>query len=188
MKKLTEADYARFINRAQDIVAKHGKRMIGWDEVATADLKPTSIIQHWRPGAKVPAAVAVAKGVRFIMSPGNRTYLDMQYDPATLLGLNWAGRIEVKDAYSWDPATVMEGVPEASVLGVEAPLWTETLASMREVETMAFPRLAAIAEVGWSAQQARDWEDFRIRLGDQGPRWQALGINFYRSPQIPWRP
>jgi hexosaminidase len=53
---------------------------------------------------------------------------------------------------------------------------------------MAFPRLAAIAEVGWSAQALRNWDDFRVRLGGQARRWQALGINFYRSPQIPWRP
>ena len=75
-----------------------------------------------------------------------------------------------------------------AILGVEAPLWSETLATMRDVESMAFPRLAAIAEIGWSPQSQRDWEDFRVRLGAQAPRWQALGVNFYRSPQIPWRP
>jgi hexosaminidase len=52
---------------------------------------------------------------------------------------------------------------------------------------MAFPRLAAVAEVAWSPQQARDWDDFRSRLGAHGPRLSALGVNFYRSPQIPWR-
>ena len=122
------------------------------------------------------------------MSPANRAYLDMQYDPTSYLGLFWAGRIEVRDAYSWDPASLMEGVGEGSILGVEAPLWTETLATIREVESMAFPRLAAIAEVSWSTQAARDWDDFKVRLGGQGPRWQAMGVNFYSSPQIPWRP
>jgi hexosaminidase len=122
------------------------------------------------------------------MSPANRAYLDMQYDPTTVLGLSWAGRIEVRDSYSWDPATEMAGVGEGAIAGVEAPLWTETLTNMREVETMAFPRLAAIAEIGWSPQGQRNWEDFRVRLGGQGPRWLALGLNFYRSPQIPWKP
>ena len=59
---------------------------------------------------------------------------------------------------------------------------------MRDVEFLAFPRLPAIAEVGWSPQTARTWEDFRLRLGAQAPRWTALGVNFYRSPQIPWTP
>ena len=186
VKTLAEADYTRFVNRAQEIVGRHGKRMIGWDEIASAGLHPTSIVQHWRPGAQL--ADVARKGAKLIMSPANRTYLDMQYDPTTLLGLFWAGRIEVRDAYSWDPATLMPGVGEEAILGVEGPLWTETLATIREVESMAFPRLAALAEVGWSPQASRDWEDFKVRLGGLGPRFQALGINFYRSPQIPWRP
>ena len=186
VKTLSAPQYDSFINRVQEIVNRRGKRMLGWDEVASAALLPTSVIQHWRPGTNLAASAAA--GIRIIMSPANRTYLDMQYDPATPLGLSWAGRIELRDAYSWDPATLMDGVPESSVLGVEAPLWSETLANMRDVEAMAFPRLAAIAEIGWTAQSQRDWEDFRLRLAGQGPRWQALGVNFYRSPQIPWRP
>lgn len=186
VKKLGGADYAQFINRAQDIVERHGKRMIGWDEIALASLHPASVVQHWRPGTQLGSAVA--NGSKLIMSPANRAYLDMQYDTSSFLGLFWAGRIEVKDAYAWDPATLMEGVGETSILGVEAPLWTETLATIREVESMAFPRLAAIAEIGWSAQAARDWDDFRLRLGGQGQRWQAMGVNFHRSPQILWKP
>lgn len=80
-----------------------------------------------------------------------------------------------------------EGVPETSLLGVEAPLWSETLATINDFEFMAFPRLAAIAEVGWTAQGRRRWEEFRTRLGGQASRWTALGLNFYRSPEIPWR-
>jgi len=186
VRKLGEAEYARFINRVQDIVDRHGKRMIGWDEIALATLRPLSVVQHWRPGTQLGGVAA--GGSKLIMSPANRAYLDMQYDPATLLGLSWAGRIEVKDAYSWDPATLMEGVGEDSILGVEAPLWTETLTNIRELESMAFPRLAAFAEIGWAGQSARDWEDFKARLGGQGPRWRAMGINFYPSPQVPWRP
>jgi hexosaminidase len=186
VEKLKAPEYAAFINGVQALVERNGKRMIGWDEVAAADLSKTSVVQHWRP--KKDLSAVAAKGVPIIMSPANRAYLDMQYDPGTWLGLFWAGRIEVRDAYDWDPAAFMPGVSEASVLGVEAPLWTETLANINEVESMAFPRLAAIAEVGWTPQAARDWEDFRLRLGGQGPRYQALGLNFYRSPQIPWRP
>jgi hexosaminidase len=186
VKKLSPFDYAQFINRAQEIVERQGKRMIGWDEVATASLHAASVVQHWRPGTQLSGVAA--NGSKLIMSPANRTYLDMQYDPATFLGLFWAGRIEVRDAYLWDPATVMEGVSENAILGVEAPLWTETLANIREVESMAFPRLAALAEVSWSPQAARHWDDFKVRLAGQGPRWQAMGINFYRSPQVPWKP
>jgi hexosaminidase len=93
----------------------------------------------------------------------------------------------VRDAYDWDPATLFAGVPETAIVGVEAPLWSETLVDIRDFEFMAFPRLAAVAEVAWSPAAARGWEEFRVRLGAQAPRWSALGINFYRSPQVPWQ-
>ncbi len=92
-----------------------------------------------------------------------------------------------RDAYEWDPATVYDCVSEASIAGIEAPLWTETVTSIRDAEFLAFPRLVEIAEVAWSPAAGRRWDEFRIRLGAQAPRWSALGINFYRSPQVPWR-
>ena len=71
------------------------------------------------------------------------------------------------------------------MLGVEAPLWAETLVKPEDWELMAFPRLCAIAEVGWSGP-ARDFESFRRRLGVHGARLSALGVNFFRSSQVPW--
>jgi len=109
----------------------------------------------------------------------------MKYDGDTRLGLDWAGRIPVKASYDWDPAALVPGA--RAILGVEAPLWSETVANMRDVEFLAMPRIAAIAEVGWSPQDTRGWEDFSARLGAQAPRWTALGVNFYRAPEIPWK-
>ena len=111
----------------------------------------------------------------------------MKYDSTTILGLNWAAYVEVKDAYAWDPATLLPGVSESALLGVEAPLWSETVEKLQDYEYMAFPRLAAVSEVGWSPATARDWDAFRLRLAAHGPRLVALGVNFYRSPQVPWR-
>ena len=81
----------------------------------------------------------------------------------------------------------MPGAAADAILGVEAPLWSETLANMRDVEFLAFPRLAAIAELGWSPAASARLGELPARLGAQGPRWTALGINFYRAPEIPWR-
>ena len=186
VKTLAPDQYARFIERVQRIVTAHGKTMIGWDETAATNLLPASIVQHWRPKSSPQAAVA--RGTKVILSPADKVYLDMKYDAATAIGLTWAGRIDVRDAYDWDPATELASVPEAAILGVEAPLWSETIANIRDVEYLAFPRLVAVAEVGWSAANRRQWDSFRDRLGAHGPRWTALGINFYRSPQIPWKP
>jgi hexosaminidase len=183
VKTLTAAQYIAFIERVQTIVQSHGKEMIGWDEIAPAQLLKTTVVQHWRPdGAPTQAA---EKGNRIVMSVANRAYLDMQYDTPSPIGLHWAAYIDVPDAYEWDPVTVAKGVPEAAIVGVEAPLWSETTANIRDVEWLAFPRLAAIAEVAWSKGE-RQWAEFAPRLGAQAPRWTALGVNFYRSPKVPW--
>jgi hexosaminidase len=59
---------------------------------------------------------------------------------------------------------------------------------MRDVEFLAFPRIGAIADIAWAPDKAHDWEAFRTRLGAQAPRWTALGINYYRAPEVEWRP
>jgi hexosaminidase len=182
VKKLTHDEYRAFIERVQGIVRAQGRQMIGWGEIAVAALDPNTVVQSWIPDS---SALHVARGGKIILSPATRTYVDMKYDSATVLGLRWAALIEVRDAYDWDPATQITGVPERSVLGVEAPLWSETLVKSEDFEFMAFPRLVAIAEVGWS-RAPRDFESFRQRLGAHGLRLTALGVNFYRSPQIPW--
>jgi hexosaminidase len=81
----------------------------------------------------------------------------------------------------------LEGVGEDSILGVEAPLWSETLRTFEDVEFMAFPRLAGIAEIGWSTATGRHWSEYRERLATHGARLTALGVNFYRSPQVEWK-
>jgi hexosaminidase len=185
VKKLTDEQYRGFIDRVQRIVAAHGKEAIGWDEIAPAPLLPTTIVQHWRPEASLDEVIE--KKVRVIMSPAHKAYLDMKYHETTPIGLNWAAYIEVRDAYDWEPASLVNDLPEAAMLGIEAPLWSETIATIRDAEYLAFPRMAAVAEIGWTAADRRDWEDFRDRLGAQARRWAALGINFYRSRQVDWQ-
>jgi hexosaminidase len=183
VRTLTPAQYKAFVERVQTIVQKHGKQMIGWDEIAATTLLPTSIVQHWRPEA---AKGELASAPKLILSPADRAYLDMKYDDETALGLKWAALIPVQRAYDWDPATLVTGAAPDAVLGVEAPIWSETVVNIRDLEFLAFPRMAAVAEIGWTPQERRNWGDFKHRLGAQAPRWTALGINFYRAPEIPW--
>ena len=198
-------DFVAFIERVQGIVQSHGKRMIGWDEVATTEVAPESLIQLWRPlwpeegapelegdAAKAAAALqagatrAVRSGAKFILSPADRIYLDMKYDSTTVLGLDWAGMSNVQEAYDWELTQAFKDIPEGSIAGVEAPLWSETLGTLDDLEHMAFPRLAGVAEVAWSRADSRAWDEFRLRLGAHGARWTALGVNFQRSELIPW--
>ncbi len=180
-------DYRTFMARVQPLVTAHGKRVAGWEEIASVPLAAGAVVQYWNTmgdGGPDLARAAVAQGARLVLSPGDRVYLDMKYDAGTRLGQEWAGHVEVRDSYDWDPATLVEGVGEAAIAGVEAPLWTETLRTMEDVETMLFPRLCAVAEVAWSPQRVRDWDGFRARLAAQAPRWDAAGIAYHRSPQV----
>jgi len=168
-------DYLQFIQRAVEIVHRHGKRVVGWEEIARAELPPGSIVQHWKD---VELAVRAAEqGASIVMSPASHAYLDMKYDETTEPGTTWAGYVGVRDAYNWEPG---------DVLGVEAALWSETLESLADVEYMAFPRLLALAEIASAPPEERDWEDFRVRLADEGTRLAASGVNFFRSPEILW--
>jgi hexosaminidase len=188
VERLTDEQYRGFVERVQRIVQSHGKRPVGWTEIAPANLLPETIVQHWRPGPRhhAIAADAVRRGTSLILSPADHVYLDMKYDSTTVLGLTWAGLVPVRQSYEWDPASYVEGVTERSVIGVEAPLWSETLGTIRDIEFLAFPRLIAVAEVGWSPRELRDWLTFRQRLARQTERLTALGVNFFRSPQVDW--
>jgi hexosaminidase len=187
VRTLSEGQYAGFVERVQELVQAHGKRAIGWQEIANARLLPTTAVQYWDPRLGGDAIrAAVRQGTRLVLSPATRTYLDMKYDRETELGLAWAGHVEVRDAYDWDPSALLEGVGDAEVLGVEAALWSETLRSIADVERMAFPRLPAVAEVGWSPAAARGWDGFRRRLAAHGPRWSAMAVDYHRSPQVSW--
>lgn len=84
------------------------------------------------------------------------------------------------------PSANAYGVPPSAVLGVEAPLWTETVETFDQVEYTAFPRVPAIAEPGWSPRETHDWPDFRRRLATHGPRLAAQNVTFHRSARIPW--
>ncbi|WUJ69909.1 beta-N-acetylhexosaminidase [Kribbella soli] len=184
------SDYLAFVAKATELVVKNGKLVMGWHEVADGPLPAGSVVQYWGtedPKAQVLAQKAVEQGATLVLSPANRAYLDMKYDAETPLGLDWAGLVSVEQSYSWNPATLVPDVPASAIIGVEAPLWTETLDDLEKVEYMVFPRLPGIAELGWSQESALDWTAYRDRLAEQGPRWEVLGVNFYRAPEIDWR-
>ncbi|MER5338241.1 beta-N-acetylhexosaminidase [Micromonospora sp. NPDC002717] len=179
--------YAAFVERVQRIVADTGKTVVGWHQIAPAGHADGRVLQWWGTTGEDPVtADAVRRGARLILSPGNHAYLDMKYAPDTPIGHDWAGLIDVRRAYDWDPAAHVAGVPADAVLGVEAPLWTESVTSRAEVEFMFFPRLPAIAELGWSPRAAHDWAGFRDRLAGHGPRWSTAGIAFHPAPEVPW--
>ncbi len=205
VERLTGPAYNAFIERMEGIVTSHGKRLVGWDEVAMAEIGSESVVQLWRPlwpsdgspeldsaataeAAKLEAGVlrAVATGASVILSPADRLYVDMKYNDSTPIGLYWAGLADVRTSYDWTVADLFGNIPEESIAGVETTLWSETIDNIHDIEYLAFPRMPGVAELGWSLESRRSWEEYRLRLGAQAARWTALGINFYRSSLVPW--
>ena len=177
-------DYIPFESKVQEIVKAHGKQVIGWDEIALSTLQPNTVAQYWSNADNSKAAVK--QGAKIIMSPATKTYLDMKYDSTTKLGQSWAAYIEADSAYIWDPATLVPGISKENILGIEAPLWTETITNMNEIEYMVFPRLPGYAEIGWSPATGRNWDEYKLRLAKQADRFKALNIDFYQSKFVPW--
>jgi hexosaminidase len=177
-------DYIPFINKVQPIVTKYGKKVIGWDEIALSTLQPNTIVQFWADAKN--SKEAVRQGAKVIMSPAKKAYLDMQYDSTSKLGLHWAGYIEVDTAYIWDPAKYVDSIGRENIVGIEAPLWSETVVTMDDIEYLVFPRLPGYAEIGWSPSKDRNWDEYKKRLANHGPRMKAMNINFYPSAKVPW--
>src|SRR6266536_285834 len=214
---LTADQYNAFIDRESQIIKARGKIVMGWADISSAGFDqpaaPQAVAQFWNNGNPAgpggdTARIAVQKGMQVVMSPANHTYLDMQQFPGSPLGLSWAGILDVSDFYSWSgstsdpgsyiPARTSDGVTlpavtDANIIGVEAPIWSETLRTIQNIEFQAFPRLAATAEIGWSprfdpvAAPERTLASFEARLAPRGAAWQIRNQNFYASTQVPWR-
>jgi len=180
----TDEDFLAFVARVGAIAASFGRTVIGWHEMGRSRaLPPGTVGQYWsfttpQEGAAEHTLSFVEQGGRVIMSPADVAYLDMAYEPEAALGLVWAnGPTSLEQAYAWDPADIVPGVGETQLLGVEAPLWTETVRSIADAEYLAFPRLAAVAEIAWSPRDARQpFAEFVRRLGPLRTVWDATGI------------
>jgi len=196
---IAPADYDTFIGRVSALVAATGKTPIAWHEAgASTTLAPGTVGQYWgfvspTDGADEKARAFVARGGRLILSPADAIYLDMKFAPDSPLGLTWArGVTTVRRAYEWDAAAIIDGVGDADILGVEAPLWGETGRTADDIDALAFPRIAAAAEAAWSpplgSTRRRSWESFRSRVAGLEPLWAALGIRFTALAEIEGTP
>ena len=178
-------DFIHFVSKVDKIVKKYGKKMIGWDEIVHADIDTSAIAQFW--ANEENAKLAVEKGLKVILSPGKKAYLDMKYDTLSKYGLNWAGLIPVDTGYVWTPERYVQGINKENILGIEAPLWSETVSNMDEVEYLAFPRMIGYSELSWSVEENRNWDNYKVRLGNQAPYLDKMNVKYYPSELIEWK-
>ncbi|GAA1946363.1 family 20 glycosylhydrolase [Agromyces allii] len=199
----SEADYLDLVRRITAAGAATGKTLIGWHEMgASRDLPAGTIGQYWdfvtpREDAAALTTSFVEQGGGVILSPADVAYLDMKYpdDPdgplGTKLGQLWAdGPTTLEESYAWEPTAIVPGLAEADILGVEAPVWTETISTSPDLEFMVFPRIAAVAEIAWSPAPAdggsRDGASFAGRLASLGTHLDALGVSYRKVGGVPW--
>ncbi len=181
-------DYKLLVEQAAAAVAQTGKKVVGWQEAGSADLPPNSVVQYWNSNVDPdPVLDAVANGHRVLMSPAPHAYFDMMYDESTPYGQDWAGFIELPKAYQWDPAEQLAGIDESGIVGVEAGMWTERIHTLDELMYMLLPRIPALAEVSWTPQESRDWDDFKSRIADHSEYWDRSDLKWHRSPEVNWK-
>lgn len=177
-------EYVRFVERAAAIIDSHGKAPIGWEEIGRAVLPRSAVVQHW--SNPETATVGAEQGAQVILSPAPVLYFDMKYGPASTLGNSWAGTTDTAEVYGWSPAGALPDVNPTQILGVEAPLWTELITDLSEVQQMTLPRIPALSEVAWTAPDNQGWTDFATRVAAHAPRWDALGWSWTPDPAIAW--
>lgn len=186
-REMDPADYTAILEEAASWVTRAGKRVVAWQEAAAADLPPGTVLQYWdERGGTAAISAAVERGARVLLSPAPHTRLDMKYEPGFELGLDRAGHTDLRDAYEWDPGTALPGVPPEALIGVEAAVSSAKLHSRDSLWLMLLPRLAAVAEVAWSAPEDRDWDDFARRVSAVSQIWSRRGLPWHRSRGVNW--
>ncbi|UVJ40362.1 beta-N-acetylhexosaminidase [Arthrobacter sp. CJ23] len=179
-------NYVAMVREFAAIAAGLGKTVAGWNEYADVELPRGAVVQYWH-GELAPAMrQATENGARILMSPAANTYLDQKYDSASPIGLEWVegGPFTWAEYYAWDPA--QGGIVDEQLLGVEGPLWTETVRGNHQAAWLTYPRAISLAEVGWSRQEDRELQDFRRRLGTFGERLARQGVTFQAAPDVDW--
>ena len=169
-----------FIRRLGKFLNAKGKRLIGWDEILEGGLAPDATVMSWRGETGGIAAAKQKHDV--VMTPSGYLYLDHYQGDPKYEPLNIGGYTTLARTYSYNP-TPAELTPEEQkyIIGAQGNVWTEYLKTPELVEYMAFPRALALAEMTWTPQAKRNYEDFAARLPAQFARLDVQKVN-YRIP------
>lgn len=187
-----------FTNRIQKVLKKHGKTIVGWDEIIERGLDDKAVGMVWHNKKK--AILGTQAGHDMVMALSSHAYFDVAESsiPGEVKAATWLSPISLEKVYGMDP--MVEGLGEefqSQVLGVHATLWSDQFIhgtilqeilpinenrSERYFDYLTFPRMAALAEVGWTQKGNKDWSDFEDRMRRHYNRYDEAGYG-YRVPQ-----
>lgn len=173
--EIKDPRYEEFVVRADSIVRDLGKTTIGWEEVTQAEVHSSLISQKWR------GTVESVVDVKVIQSLCSLFYFDHANIPGQENTNNWCKEsgVSLEETYGFRN-------DDANVIGIEAPVWTEFVINEEMLDDRFWPRTIAVAEIGWSSEEDRDFEDFKRRLAEHGDRLSNLGVHYFRTPEVNW--
>lgn len=166
-----------FTTRIGKYLARHGRTLIGWDELLDGDCPQDAVIMSWREEVDGRGA-ALARGHRLIASPTSHCYLDYYqdcpyYEPEGILGYT-----PLEKTYSFEPLPA-DCKETSLVLGLQGNLWTEHVPNESHADYMLYPRTLAIAEVGWTQPELKNYANFRARAVDMLAKMESRGYNHF---------
>ena len=174
--EIEDPRYEEFVVKADSIVQQYGKTTIGWQEITQAPVSSSAISQKWWEGHGESVV-----DVKVIQSFCSNFYLDHANVPGQENTLNWCKEsgVSIEDVYSFSS-------DDPDVIGVEAPVWTEHVLSDETLDDRFWPRALAVAEVGWTPEEKRDFQEFLVRVAGQGERLNDMGIHYFETPNVEW--
>jgi len=166
-----------FVKRMEKYLAANNRRLIGWDEILEGGLAPNATVMSWR--GEEGGIAAAREGHDVVMTPYDYTYFDYyQADPENE-PLAIGGFLPIDTVYAYDPVPAeLDEQQRHHILGVQGQVWTEYLSTPEKVEYMAFPRACAMAEIGWTALDRKDFDEFTRTLGYHLRRLDYLDVNY----------
>ena len=179
-----------YMNNIINLLKKNNKRTAAWNEAAlpphndigsagsAGNIEKNCLIFAWEHTDV--SIESVKRGFETVMCPGQKTYFDMSYNNSTdERGICWAGTIETSEIHSWNPLSIIDSQYQNLILGIQGHLWSETLTKKEYLDQMINPRLATLAEVAWSSDKRRGWEEFRTTLSNSIKLLSKIGWKFH---------
>jgi hexosaminidase len=172
---------SHIIKRLEKFLEAHDRRLIGWDEILEGGLPPEATVMSWR--GTEGGLEAATQGHDVVMTPKSHLYLDYHQTTSPNEPPGRPTQVPLEKVYGFEP------VPEAlapslrhHILGLQANVWTEHTRHYARLQHHLYPRLAALAEVGWTPMARKDYGDFLKRLPAQLQRYRSLGIAYAKTP------
>lgn len=173
---------AYFMDRINHYVRSHGRTAMGWDEVTYGDPKEDMVILGWQGDGMIAANDSRKSGRKFIMTPAKTTYLIRYQGPQWFEPWTYFGNNKLSDIYNYEPvgADWTEEM-EKNLLGVQGSLWSEFCKSAADMQYLVFPRLLAVADIGWRRKGEGDYVSFLRGVDNFVAHLDSMGINNARS-------